>query len=252
MRRPSSTWPSIAPSVAARDLRAVGELARLAQVVHDRGAQQQVADPGAGAARTARAPASPRRPCARAARRDRRGGSRRAAPAVEHGARRSSAAQLARRACRQQQLQRVRRPRARGARGSLRARRGRGRPSAGSAPGRPLRPRRARSSAIFSCSCSRKRSTRPRTRTSSPRSKRPASTSASWNARARIVPVGPPARRQVRRARARDLTFLARAREHAVDLLSPSRSVAIRPAASGSAVRRATAVDVLVAEAIAP
>src|SRR3954467_11297165 len=40
-----------------------------------------------------------------------------------------------------------------------------------------------------SCSASRKRSTRPATRTRSPRSKRPASTSASRNARAAIAPV---------------------------------------------------------------
>ena len=42
-RRPSSTCPSMRALVAALDLRAVGELARLAEVVHDRRAQQQVA-----------------------------------------------------------------------------------------------------------------------------------------------------------------------------------------------------------------
>src|SRR6516162_5364996 len=43
-------------------------------------------------------------------------------------------------------------------------------------------------SATSSTGCSRKRSTRPDTRTSSPRSNRPASSSARWKARAAIVP----------------------------------------------------------------
>ena len=165
------------------DLGAVGELARLAEVVHERRADQQVRSSAAGAAGTPPARACRPRPCARAARRGRRGGRRgctaraaspRAAP------RRPAAAPAARGTP-------GRGPRRPGARGSRRAPRRRGRRPAGTRPGRPPR---ARSIAFTStCSSSRKRSTRPRTRTSSPRSKRPASRSASRNARPWIAPV---------------------------------------------------------------
>ena len=58
------------------DLRAVGELARLAEVVHERGADQQVGvQPRVQLARLERERRRPRR-CARAARRGRRGGRR--------------------------------------------------------------------------------------------------------------------------------------------------------------------------------
>ena len=192
-RRPSSTWPSSRPSSLRSISRAVGELARLAEVVDDRGAQQQVAVE----ARVQRAQLERQR-------RDgdgvleqaaevgvvRAGASRRAAARARGGSEHGRAAQLrAQRAVAEQRRRAApaapgRRPRARGARGSLRARRGRGRPPAGSGRVGVLalgaRDRaRARSAAR-----SRKRSTRPRTRTSSPRSKRPASRSASRNARA--------------------------------------------------------------------
>ena len=79
-------------------------------------------------------------------------------------------------------------PRAPGARGSRRARRGRGTRRGGTRRVGVLAPARA-TARTSTCSSSRKRSTRPATRTRSPRSKRPASRSASRKARAGIAPV---------------------------------------------------------------
>ena len=123
------------------DLRAVGELARLAEVVHERGGDQQVGvQPRVQLARLERERGRPR-PCARAARRGRRGGRARARRAPPLRAQRVVAEQ----ALEQRRVAAGRGPRARGARGSRRARRGRGRRRAGTPPGRP--PRRARSRA---------------------------------------------------------------------------------------------------------
>ena len=192
------------------------------------------------------APAWPRPPCALAARRDMRGGSRRADQGSSTARGAALRAARHRRACsRATTSATVHRPRARGARESLPARPGRGRPSAGSPPGPPRHPRRARSRRCSSCSFSRKRSTRPRTRTSSPRSKRPASRSASLKSacedRARRVAE---LHVQVRRARTRDLAFLARAREHALDVVLVAqrrdRSRAL-PIGAGGGVRIARA-----------
>ncbi len=141
-------WPEQLPLAAARDLGAVGELARLAEVVHDRGAQQQVAiQARVQRAELERHASRPRR-CARAGRRGRRGGPERPGPLCWARPRRSSplqapAASRARGGSPRAAPRRRagapaapsapgHRPRARGARGSLRARRGRGRRRAGS------------------------------------------------------------------------------------------------------------------------
>ena len=71
-------------------------------------------------------------------------------------------------------------------------------------PNHPTASTRAMST-TSSTGWSRNRSTRPDTRTSSPRSNRPASASASWNARAWIVPLrSRSSKREVRRAAARE------------------------------------------------
>ena len=149
------------------DLGAVGELARLAEVVHERGAQQQVGvQPRVQLARLERERAPPR-PCARAARPGRRGG-RRACTARAATSARSARRRAAPRAA---PRTRGRAPRAPGARGSRRARRGRGRRPAGTPPDRP--PRRARSRAARPAARRGSARRARRTRTRSPRSKRP-------------------------------------------------------------------------------
>ena len=140
-------------------------------------------------------------------------------------------------------------PRARGARGSRRARRGRGRRPAGTPPGRP--PRRARSSRSSSCSSSRNRSTRPRTRTRSPRSKRPGE-QVGVAERARLDRAAAVAQleRQVRQPGARLQAVLARAGEDAVDLVAGAqaprwwaRRRSARPDDGRSTGRRLATVD---------
>ena len=171
--------------VADPDLGAVGELARLAEVVDERGADQQVmAQPRVQHARLERERADrdrvleqPAEVGVMAAAR-----ARRAAPLgtqlVVGRAARAAAGRSPGRG-----------PRRRGARGSRRARRGRGRRRAGTRPDRRPRPRRARSPAARPGA--RRGSARrgPRRATRSPRSKRPASVSASRNARAWTLPV---------------------------------------------------------------
>src|SRR4051812_28439131 len=80
---------------------------------------------------------------------------------------------------------------------------------------------------ISSCSASRKRSTRPATRTRSPRSKRPARTSASLNARACIAPVR--SRSSNARYAVPERAVRRSLREHAntASTRSPARSPAI-------------------------
>ncbi len=171
--------------LAQRDLRAVGELAGLAEVVDERGGEQQVA-------------VEPRVQLAELVGERRHGdgvleqpaevgvvAAARAGRPAPRGAQRAVGQQLVEQA----RAAAGRRPRARGARGSRRARRGRGRRRAGRRPGPPRRRPPLAMRRTSTCSSSRKRSTRPATRTRSPRSKRPASTSASRNARAGIVPV---------------------------------------------------------------
>ena len=85
----------------------------------------------------------------------------------------------------------------------------------------------ARMSSTSTWSSSRKRSTRPVTRTRSPRSKRPARKSALRNARAGIAAAAvAQLEREVGGAAARRQAILARAGEHAVDLAVPARSSA--------------------------
>ena len=169
------------PPRCARSSRAVGELARLADVVDDRRAEQQVAV-------QARVPE-------RELLGERRHGDgvleqaaevgvvagARARRAPPRGAQRRVAEQRARAGA----GSRARRPRARGARGSRRARRGRGRRPAGTPPGRcSPRRRRARSGRARAGSARGSARRAPTTRTSSPRSKRPPWRSASRNSRA--------------------------------------------------------------------
>ena len=168
IRTPSATWPSSRPSSEMPDLRAVGELARLADVVQQRGGDQHVGvQPRVQDARLQR-----ERP-------DRDGVLEQPAEVgVVAGARARRAPELGAQlgvgehGAQPVRAGRCRGPRGSGARGSRRARRGRGRRRAGRRPGR--RPPRGRSPCTSSDSSSRKRSTRARTRTRSPRSKRPA------------------------------------------------------------------------------
>src|SRR3954466_4685944 len=88
-----------------------------------------------------------------------------------------------------------------------------------------------------SCSSSRKRSTRPATRTRSPRSNRPASTSASRNARAWRAPVGSrnPSARWGEPERAKSLSLRVQAKTSATS--SPGRSVAMGTNPSCTVIR---------------
>ena len=156
--------------VGEADLGAERELARAAEVVDDRGGEQQVL-------------VQPRVQRARL-HRERRDGDGVLEQPAEVGvvARRAcTASGAARRAARRRRARRRpgagtarRGPRRRGARGSRRARRGRGRRRAGTRRGRPRRRARVAIARTSTCSSSRKRSTRPATRTRSPRSKRAA------------------------------------------------------------------------------
>ena len=173
------------PLLGQADLGAVRELPRPAEVVRDRGGQQQIGvQPRvqlAGLVRERRdrdrvleQPAEvgvvPRPACT-------------APGATRLAARRRPAGRPA------TPGSRGRRPRPKGARESRRARPGRGMQTVGSAAGSTASESAREISDSSSTSSSRNRSTRPTTRTTSPRSNRPASASAFWNARAGTAPV---------------------------------------------------------------
>ena len=187
-RRPSSlarsprwTWPSRRPSSVGAKTGGATELARPADVVDERSREQQVARGAADGAAQARGRASPRRPCARAARRRTSGGRRESPGTPRSGASASARATIAAQPVvvhlRDQELEETvelvgvsTQTPASVAAGST--------PSAGS------------SVRTSTCSWSRKRSTRPSTRTASPAANRPSSSSTSFQTRAAMRPLG--------------------------------------------------------------